>query len=72
MLKNYLMVALRNLIRQPLYTFLNISGLAVGLMAFMFIAVYINDELQFDRYPQHADRIYRIALDVTTSSGHQL
>jgi putative ABC transport system permease protein len=60
MLQNYLKIAYRNLLRHKGYTFLNIAGLAVGLACCLLIAAYVRDELSFDRYHEHANRIYRV------------
>ena len=63
MLKNYLNVAWRNLSRNKTFSFINITGLAVGLACFLLIALYVMDELSFDRYYDKAGNIYRINLD---------
>ena len=60
MLKSYLLVGLRNLRKNGVYSFLNIDGLAVGITAFILISLYVRFELSFDRYPENAGRIYRI------------
>jgi len=63
MLKNYLKVAWRNLVRSKTFSFINIVGLAIGLSSFLLIALYVMDELSFDRYYDQAGNIYRIDLD---------
>src|SRR6056297_339042 len=60
MLKNYLKVAVRNLSRWKGYAAINVFGLAVGIACFVLIALYVYDELSFDRYHAKADRIYRM------------
>lgn len=69
MFRNYLSVALRNLRRHPAYSLINISGLAIGMATCMLILLYIQDELSYDRYHPHADRVYRIVDDI--ESGGQ-
>ena len=69
MIRNYLTVALRNLLRQPVYSLINIVGLAIGMAACMLIVLYIQDELSYDRHHLDADRIYRIVDDI--ESGGQ-
>ncbi len=54
MLQNYLTIAIRNLLRYPAYTLINIVGLAIGLAACMLILRYVWDELSYDRYHPHA------------------
>ncbi len=63
MIKNYLKIALRNLRKHKGYTFINITGLAVGLACCLLIVLFVRDELSYDRYHDNADRIYRITLD---------
>src|SRR4029077_8122857 len=65
MLKNYLKIALRNLRRGKAFSLINIIGLAIGLTCFMLIAVFVYDELSYDRYPSAAKNIYRVNLSVT-------
>lgn len=60
MLKNYIKIAFRNFIRHKGYTFINIFGLATGIVCCLFILVYVRDELSYDKYHEKADQIYRI------------
>ncbi len=64
MLKNYLKTAIRNLLRNKFYSFINICGLAVGLATCLLIWLYVSDELSYDRYNLHADRIYRVNTEI--------
>ncbi len=59
MFKNYILVALRNLWKNRGYASINISGLAVGLATSIFIFLYIINELSYDRFHTHSDRIYK-------------
>jgi putative ABC transport system permease protein len=61
MIKNLLLVALRNLKRDKWYSLLNILGLVIGITFSLFLIFYIKDELSYDRYNKNADRIYRIS-----------
>ncbi len=61
MLKNYLTIAFRNLRRQKIYSLINISGLALGMTAFLIIAVWAWHEISYDRFHEYASRIYRVA-----------
>ena len=63
MIKSYLISALRNLWRYRFYSAINIFGLAIGLVCFLFILLYVKDELSYDQYMDKADRIYRINFD---------
>ncbi|SDK25121.1 putative ABC transport system permease protein [Catalinimonas alkaloidigena] len=60
MLRNYLTIALRNLLKNRGYTIINLVGLAVGLAGILLIVLYINHELTFDRHHTKARRIVRV------------
>jgi putative ABC transport system permease protein len=64
-LRNYLLVALRSIRRQRVYAAINIFGLAAGLACCILIALFVRDELAYDRFHEHADRIVRVAGDFT-------
>ncbi|UII31060.1 ABC transporter permease [Fulvivirga ulvae] len=69
--RNYLKIALRGFTRQPFFTFLNIFGLAIGMAGSLLIALYIHDELSFDKMFADADRIYRVNIDNQTSGEYK-
>src|SRR5450432_1108758 len=60
MIKNLLLIALRNFRKDKWYSLLNILGLTLGITFSLFLIFYIKDELSYDRYHEKADRIYRI------------
>ena len=60
MLKNYFTMAFRSMLKQKLYTAINIGGLATGLTCFILIFLYVQFELSFDNFYSKKDRIYRI------------
>ncbi len=60
MWKNYLLVALRSMRKAKLDTSINIFGLAVGLAVCLLITLFVRDELSYDRFFTHADRIQRV------------
>ena len=62
MLHNYLKIALRSLRKQKFYTVLNIAGLSLGIASTLLILLYIADEWRYDRFHEHADRIFRVAV----------
>ncbi|MGB2905746.1 MAG: ABC transporter permease, partial [Candidatus Aminicenantaceae bacterium] len=64
MLRNYILIALRNMVRNRLYTFLNITGLAVGAAACLLILLYVQDELSYDRFHDRAKDIYRMNMQI--------
>jgi putative ABC transport system permease protein len=61
MIKNMLLVALRNFKRDKWYGLINILGLMIGITFSVLLIFYIKDELSYDRYNKNADRIYRMA-----------
>jgi len=63
MLKNYLLISLRNIWKQKGYSLINILGLAIGLMSCLLIVMYILYETSFDKYNDKSDRIVRLAVD---------
>lgn len=60
MLRHILNIASRNLLKYFNYTLLNIVGLAIGITSFIFILIYINDELSYDRFHENSENIYRV------------
>ena len=64
MIKNYFKIAWRNLVKNKTFSFINIIGLASGLACFILIALYVADELSYDRFNEKAGRIYRINSDI--------
>jgi putative ABC transport system permease protein len=63
MLRNYFLVAVRYLLRQKLFTTINIIGLSTGIAAFYIIFLYVADEFSYDRFHDNSHRKYRIALE---------
>ncbi|MFL5741291.1 MAG: ABC transporter permease [Flavisolibacter sp.] len=64
MFKNYFKIAFRNMWKNKIFSLINVIGLAVGLCCFLLIAIYVLDELSFDRFNAHAAQIYRINSDI--------
>ncbi|MBP8239880.1 MAG: ABC transporter permease, partial [Saprospiraceae bacterium] len=67
-----LLPTFRNLLRNPLYSVLNLSGLAIGMAAAMLIALWVQNELRFDRYHHHAAQIWRVETDHKVKEGETL
>ncbi len=63
MLKSYMTIAIRHMVRQKGYTAINVLGLAVGMVCATLIFAYVDFELSYDRYHEKADRIYRVAVN---------
>ena len=62
MFLNYFLVAFRNLLKQRAYTFINITGMAIGITCSIFIILFVNHELSYDRFHDKADRIFRVGV----------
>jgi putative ABC transport system permease protein len=62
MLKNFLKIALRNLLKRKAYTFINVMGLATGMAVCLLIILFITDELNYDQFQAQGDDIYRMVV----------
>ena len=60
MFRNYLVIALRNIIRHKLYSAINIAGLTVGLACAILIILFVRDELSYDKWIPGSDKLYRV------------
>ncbi|MFC1564860.1 ABC transporter permease [candidate division KSB1 bacterium] len=69
MFRNYLKIALRNIFKQKIFSFINISGLAIGIACCVFIYLYIDYETSWDSYHNDTDRIYRIISSIKNATG---
>jgi putative ABC transport system permease protein len=69
MFKNYIKIAFRNLQKNKVFSLVNIAGLTIGLAAFWLIALYVADELSFDRYHENANQIYRVVQHANWDGG---
>ena len=80
MISNFLLTAIRNLLRHRIFSMLNVVGLALGMSCALFIFLLVRFELSYDTYHAHPDRIYRInsggpnnpVEDMDTGSPHAL
>ena len=69
MFRNYLKIAFRNLVKNKVFTFINIAGLAIGIATCLIIMLFVQDELSFDRFNEKADRIVRIVFKANINGG---
>jgi len=65
MIKNYFKTAFRNLLRNKVYSFINIAGLSLGLACAMLIILYLKDEMSYDRFHTNVNSIFRVVLGQT-------
>ncbi len=69
MIFNYLKLAIRLLIRNPFFTFINVLGLSVGFAVFIALWPYTKSELKSDQFHKNADRIGRLSRNVENISS---
>ncbi len=69
MFKNYLKTALRNIKKHKGYTFINICGLAVGMTCCILMLLWVQNELSYDRFHEHAHNLYRVVFEKRTAQG---
>src|SRR5574341_675946 len=69
MLKNYLKIALRNILKHKGYSAINLLGLAVGMASCILILLFVHDELSYDKYHENAGQIYRVTREWFNSDG---
>ncbi len=63
MVKHYFKVTFRHIRKHLLISILNISGLAIGIACFVLIMLYVNHELNYDKFNEYYNDIYRVAVD---------
>src|ERR1700744_6261349 len=68
MLKNYIKIAWRNLVRNKSYTLINILGLSSGIACAILIFTLVSYQLSFDRWHPAADRVYRVVTEFHSES----
>ena len=68
---NYIKIGFRKIKRQKGYSFINITGFALGMACCLLILMYIRQETSYDNYHVNGDRVYRIAQDIQTNSANR-
>jgi putative ABC transport system permease protein len=69
MIKNYLLITLRNFARNRNYTVINILGLSIGISCCLIIFLIVSNDLNFDKFHSKYDRIYRVVVEAQTATG---
>ena len=69
MIRNYLKTALRNLLRNPMYTMINIIGLTIGITCSLLILIFIKHEFSFDRFNEKKDDLQRVVFEFVDPEG---
>ena len=68
MFKNYLKIAIRSLFKDKFFSFLNVSGLTIGITCCLLIMTYVNYELSYDKHFTNHENIYRVITEKKPSS----
>lgn len=67
--RNYVLTAWRNIVRNKIYSFINISGLAIGLTASILILLFVNNELSFNNFHKDEERLFRVGVNFPKWDG---
>ena len=62
MFKNFIKIAIRNILKHKEFAFINILGLAIGIACSILILLFVTYELSYDKFHEKADRIHRVAV----------
>ena len=69
MLKNYLNITIRFFVKHKVYSFINITGLAIGMACSLLITLWVRDEMSYDQFHTNIDNLYRVMEDQHYSDG---
>jgi putative ABC transport system permease protein len=72
MIRNYLKTAWRNILNNKFYATINVAGLTVGLVVGLFMLLWVQDELSFDKFNKKADKIYKVGIVAGTGISKQI
>ncbi|MCG2617076.1 ABC transporter permease [Terrimonas sp. NA20] len=64
MFRNYLKIAIRNIVRHKAFSMINIAGLTIGMTCSIFIFLWVRNELSYDRFHQNSDQLFRVVCTV--------
>ena len=70
MLKNHIVIAFRNLIRQKGFSLINLAGLTIGIASCLLIILFVSSELSYDRHHEKSGRIYRAGIEALFGDSH--
>ena len=71
MLRHLVTIAIRNILKHLNYSILNIVGLAIGISSFLFILIYVTDELKYDRFNENHEQIFRMNRLYNSNNIHE-
>lgn len=70
MFKNYVLIAWRSLLKNRLFSFINIFGLALSMSVCMIVLIRISDAFEYDNFHRNSENIYRVVSKITNAQGH--
>lgn len=70
MIRNYIVIAIRNLLRNPVYALINIFGLSIGITCSLLILIFIKNEISYDRFHENKNELYRMIFEDVNPDGH--
>jgi putative ABC transport system permease protein len=69
MLRSYIIIAWRNIMRSKVYSLINVAGLSLGVACCLLLALYIQDEMSYDKHHRHLEDVYRITTHFGSDFG---
>jgi len=69
MFSNYLKIAVRNLMKNPIYSFINITGLTIGIACAVLIFLWVGDELSYNKFHKKYDHLYQVEMNSEFANG---
>lgn len=72
MIKNHIIIGMRNLVKYKVSTAINLLGLSTGMAAFVLIALFVKDELSYDKHHEHAENVFRVTVKNFNGDGETL
>jgi putative ABC transport system permease protein len=69
MLKNFVIISIRQLLKNKIFSFINILGLTIGLTCFTIIVLHIENEFSYDRFHRNPENLYRVVNDFVNADG---
>jgi putative ABC transport system permease protein len=69
MIRSYITIALRNIMRSKVYSLINILGLSLGVACCLLLALYVQDEMSYDKYHDRLNDLYRVTTHFQSDKG---
>jgi putative ABC transport system permease protein len=72
MIRNYIVIAIRNLLKNPVYALINIFGLSIGITCSLLILIFIKNEISYDRFHDKRNELYRMVFAWVNPNGSEI